>query len=96
MIGALLLYAFFDIGGGEKWFWVDLFSPRYASDGATCPQNETMVFSPARPRTIIFHANLSPNMCHGRRSGLLQYLRSVGLHQLSHLHYIGPSSIDVI
>jgi hypothetical protein len=36
MTGALLLYALFDIGGEAKWFWVDLFSPRYASGGATC------------------------------------------------------------
>jgi hypothetical protein len=39
MIGALLLYALFDIGGEAKRFWVDLFSPRYAFDGATFSQS---------------------------------------------------------
>jgi hypothetical protein len=66
MTGVLLLYVPFDIRGWKKWFWVDRFLPRYASDGATHPQNETMVFSLARPRTIILRAKLLPDICLGR------------------------------
>jgi hypothetical protein len=60
MTRALLLYVLFDIGGEPKRFWVDQFSPRYASGGATCLQFESMVFPSSRSQEVKLRASSCP------------------------------------
>jgi hypothetical protein len=71
MTRAPLLYALFKIRGEEKWFWVDRFSHRYASGGATCLRAETTIFSPTRSLVFNLRVTSSPDMYHGCRSVLL-------------------------
>jgi hypothetical protein len=78
MTRALLLCALFDIGGETKRFWVDHFSPQYASGGTTCLRGETTIFSPACPQAINLHAISSLDMFPDCRSGLLEIYGLLG------------------